>query len=117
MKENIIRDKSYTFALRIMHLHLFLNNEKKLFHLSGQLFKSGTSIGANVEEAIGAESRRDFIHKLSVSYKEARETRFWLKLIRDTEILPEAQVTSMLDDCEELLAIIGKILITTKGRS
>ena len=81
------------------------------------MLRSGTSIGANTEEAIGAESKRDFIHKLSIAYKEARETKYWLRLLRDTKTLEFDIVQSMIDDCEQILAIIGKIKITSNKHS
>ena len=81
MKENIIQIKTYEFALRIVRLYKHLNEEKKEYTLSKQIVRCGTSIGANTEEAIGAESKKDFIQKLSISYKEARETKFWLRLL------------------------------------
>lgn len=82
-KNNAIRDKSYQFAIRIVCLYQFLINDKKEFVLSKQLLRSGTSIGANVEEAIGGQSKNDFIAKLSIAYKEARETSYWIRILRD----------------------------------
>lgn len=80
MKENIIQQKSFEFALLIIELYKKLTNSKE-FIISKQLLRSGTSIGANIEESIGAQSRNDFISKISISYKEARETEYWLKLL------------------------------------
>jgi four helix bundle protein len=76
MKQNIILVKTYDFALRIIKLHTHLCDSSRNFDIANQVLKSGTSIGANIEEAIGAESRKDFIHKLSIAYKEARETKY-----------------------------------------
>ena len=87
MKENIILDKSYSFAQRIVNLYLYLKKEKKEFELAKQILKSGTSIGANVEEAIGGFSRKDFSAKFGIAYKEARETKYWLRLLHDTNII------------------------------
>lgn len=87
MKENIIQIKSYDFAIRIVELYEFLSEEKKEFILSKQLLRSGTSIGANIEEAIGGQSRKDFFAKLSISYKEARETHYWIRLLTDMNYL------------------------------
>jgi four helix bundle protein len=79
-KDNVIRDKSYAFALRVVKLYQFLINEKKEFVLSRQILRSGTSIGANVEEAIGGQSGRDFQSKIAIAYKEARETHYWIRI-------------------------------------
>jgi|SRR3990167_7978477 len=86
MKENVVAIKSYAFALRIVNLYKYLVNEKHEYVLSKQILRSGTAIGANIEEAIGGQSNKDFISKLSVAYKEARETRYWINLLRDTKI-------------------------------
>jgi four helix bundle protein len=118
MKDNVIMDKSYGFALRTAKLYLFLREEKKEFEMSKQILRSGTSIGANVEEAIGGQSRKDFASKLGIAYKEARETKFWLRLLTDTKLITPAMSSSMLNDCEELLRILGSILKTIRrGRS
>ncbi|MBK6506007.1 MAG: four helix bundle protein [Ignavibacteria bacterium] len=118
MKDNVIMDKSYDFALRTAKLYLFLREEKKEFEMSKQILRSGTSIGANVEEAIGGQSRKDFASKLGIAYKEARETKFWLRLLTDTKLITPAVSSSMLNDCEELLRILGSILKTIRrGRS
>ena len=117
MKENnIIRDKSYQFALKIIKVYNHLSKEKKEFVLSKQLLKSGTSIGANIEEAIGAQSQNDFLHKMSIAYKEARETKYWLQLLKDSEII-NGKDSRLIEDCEELLRIIGAIQKTIKSRN
>ena len=82
MKENLIQQKTYDFALKIINTSKQMQMNKE-FVLSRQLLKSGTSIGANVEEAIGGQSRKDFLSKISIAYKEARETKFWLRLLKD----------------------------------
>ena len=88
MKENnLIVEKSYRFALRIVKLYSHLVETKKEYKLSGQILSSGTSIGANIEEAMGGSSRREFKSKLDISYREARETRYWLRLLRDSDWL------------------------------
>ena len=81
------------------------------------MLKSGTSIGANIEEAIGGQSRRDFLAKISISYKETRETHYWLRLLRDSNILPDKKVNLLIKNCEELLRLIGSIQKTTKNNS
>lgn len=115
MKENIVRDKSYAFAIRIVNAYKFLCEQRKEFVLSKQLLRSGNSVGANIEEAIGGQSRKDFFAKLSIAYKEARETQYWIKLLRDTDYLSKEQSDSLLDDAEELLRIIGSIQKTIRN--
>lgn len=113
-KENIILIKSYQFGLRIVKLHLHLSRELKQFELSSQLLRSGTSIGANVEEATGGSSRKDFTNKMNIAYKEARETKYWLRLLKDSEILKSELVESLLIDCDELLRILFSIINTSR---
>ncbi|MBE0648315.1 MAG: four helix bundle protein [Bacteroidales bacterium] len=113
-KENIILEKAYRFALRIIRLYQYLVIKRE-FILAGQILKAGTSIVANLEEAMGGISRKDFLAKVSISYKEARESKLWLRLLRDSGILSEKEADSMLRDCEELLKIIGSIQKTTKS--
>jgi len=81
MKENILRDKSYTFALNAIKVYKQLAFEQKEFILSKQFLRSATSIGANIEEAVGSQSKKDFLNKIFISYKEARETKYWLNLL------------------------------------
>ena len=109
MKENIIRDKSYAFAIKIIDTYKIIK-EKKEYELGRQLLKSGTSIGANIEEAIGGQSRKDFLSKMQISYKEARETQYWIKLLRDTGYLHIDHTQSLLTDLEEILRILGSII-------
>lgn len=114
-KENIIQNKTYAFALKIIVLSKKLNHENKEFILSRQLLKSGTSIGANVEEAIGAQSRKDFYAKLTIAYKEARETSYWLRLLKDAQIAKEEDSNELLKELEEILKLIGSIQKTIKS--
>ncbi len=107
--ENIIQAKSYAFALRTVKLYKYLVEEKKEFVLSKQLLRSGTSIGANIEEAIGAQSKKDFFAKLTIAYKETRESHYWIRLLTDTGYLSPAESKGLLSDVEELLKIIGSI--------
>ncbi|MGZ0654366.1 four helix bundle protein [Coraliomargarita sp. W4R53] len=109
---NPAAEKSYAFALRIIKLRRFLRDEKSEYDISKQVLRSGTSIGANVEEAIGGHSRKDFKHKLTISYQEARETHYWLRLLRDSGFIEGDSAESLLHDCDELLKIIGSTLIT-----
>lgn len=115
--DNIIQIKSYAFAVRIIKVYQFLSNEKKEFVLSKQLLRSGTSIGANIEEAIGGQSGKDFFAKLTIAYKEARETHYWIRLLKDTNYLTKEQSESLLEDITELLKIIGSIQKTIRSNN
>ena len=115
--ENIILDKSYTFAVRIVRLSQFLIKEKQAYQLADQVRRSGTSIGANMEEAVGGLSRKDFIAKCGISYKEARETHYWLRLLRDTDYIEPQHAASLLTDCEELLKIITSIIRSSRNNT
>jgi four helix bundle protein len=117
MKSNVLRDKSYAFALRIIRTYQYLCNDKKEFVLSKQLLRAGTSIGANVEEAIGGQSEKDFFAKISISYKEARESHYWIRLLKGSGYIADTQSVSLLKDCEELLKIIGAIQKTIRSRN
>ena len=114
--DNVVRDKSYAFALRIVRLYQYLCKDKKEYVLSKQIVRSGTSIGANIEEGIGGQSEKDFVAKLTLSYKEARETHYWLRLLRDGGYLEAGEAESIPGDCEELLKIIAAIQQTMKKR-
>ncbi len=115
MKENnLVQDKSYRFAIKIINLYKNIVETKKEYVLSKQVLRSGTSIGANIEEGIGGQSERDFFAKLNIAYKEARETKYWLRLLRDTGYLTQDEAITYLSDCEELLRIIGSIINTMK---
>ncbi len=113
--DNVVQVKSYSFAIRIVEVYKYLISEKKEFVLSKQLLRSGTSIGANVEEAIGGQSRKDFFAKLTIAYKEARESHYWIRLLKDTNYLTEEQFNSLIIDIEELLKIIGSIQKTIRN--
>jgi four helix bundle protein len=118
MKENnIIQEKSFAFALQIVSLYKTIVSEKKEFVLSKQLLQSGTSIGANIEEAIGGYSEKDFAHKLSISYKETRETIYWLKLLYQSEYISKEEFDRAHLAAEEIARILGKIQITLKNRN
>jgi four helix bundle protein len=114
MKENPLKEKSYAFALKIIAINRILQDEQREFVLSRQLLRSGTSIGANAEEAIGAQSKRDFLSKVSIAYKEARETNYWLRLLRDSKLLEAEQANMLIADSEELIRMMGAIISTTK---
>jgi len=110
-KSNLIVDLTFQFSLKIIAFTEILEAKKK-FNMSNQLFKSGTSIGANVCEAQGAESKNDFKHKCKIAYKEAEETEYWLKLCEHAENYPFEQ--SMLEDVQSIMRILGKIISSTK---
>lgn len=114
MKENIIKDKSFKFAVRIVSLYIYLKDEKKEYVLSKQILKSGTSIGANVEEADGGISKAEFSSKISIAYKEAKETHYWLRLLKETNFIAENIFNSMLEDLNEIMKILFSILKTTR---
>lgn len=97
-------------------MYQFLKDKKQEFVLGKQILKSGTSIGANVEEAIGAQSDKDFFAKMSIAYKEARETHYWIRLLSDSGIIKTNGKDSLISDCEELLKIIGSIQKTMKDK-
>ena len=114
--DSIIAKKAYAFALNIVTLYKQLIEEKKEYVLSKQLLRSGTSIGANVNEAICAQSKRDFVHKLSISLKEARETKYWLNLLKDSAYLESNSFTNLIIACDEIIKILSSIILTTKQR-
>ncbi|WP_264520512.1 four helix bundle protein [Flavobacterium sp. N1994] len=114
MSDNVIKSKSFSFALRIVKLYQFLSVEKKEFILSKQLLRSGTAIGALVCEAKHAESKPDFIHKLAIAQKEANETDYWLQLLFQSEYLNEIQFQSLKSDIVEINKILASIIVTTK---
>lgn len=115
-KDNVIIKKSYSFALEIIVVYKYLVSEKKEFVISKQLLRSGTSIGANIHEAVASESKKDFIHKLGIAVKEARETSYWLNLLKDSIYIKEEQFYSLIRNCDEIIRILNSIIITTKER-
>jgi four helix bundle protein len=117
MKENIIQIKSYAFAVRIVKVYKYLCEEKKEYVLSKQLLRSGTSIAANIEEAIGGQTDKDFFAKLTIAYKEARETHYWIRLLTDTDYISKKENESLLFDINELLKIIGSIQKTLRPKN
>lgn len=118
-EENIIQEKTFDFAVRIVKLYKYLTTTatNKEYTLSKQLLRSGTSIGANTEEAIGATSTADFINKLSIAYKEARESRYWIRLLKKTDYLSPKEADSLLTDLDDICNILAKIQVTTKSKS
>lgn len=114
--DNVIENKSFQFAIRIVRLYKFLCEEKKEYILSKQLLRAGTSIGANVTEFQQAQSKPDFVSKISIALKEASETKYWIKLLGATEYLSENQTKSILDDCVEIEKILVTILKSAKNQ-
>ena len=114
MKDNILLDKSFIFAVRIVKLYKYLCSQKKEYVLSKQLLRSGTSIGANINEAQDAQSKNDFISKLSISLKEARETKYWIELFRETDYLTDKEANNILEDLIEVIKLLVSIIKTTK---
>ncbi len=111
MAESIVKRKSYDFALQIIEFCAQLRNQKH-FEISSQLLRSGTSIGANVEEALAGQSRKDFFAKMSIASKEARESNYWLRLLRDSEICDTNGVQELIDESEVLIKILTSIVKT-----
>lgn len=110
MKENLLKIKSFAFSLRIVKCYAYLKDSKHEYILSKQMVRSGTSIGANIRESEHAESKQDFIHKLSISLKEANETAYWLELLKESGYLEEEHFNSIYFDCEELLKLLTSII-------
>lgn len=116
MENNIIKEKSRNFAIRIIRLYKYLCDEKKEFVLSKQLLRSGTSIGANVNEALCGISKKDFLAKMYIAYKETAESLYWLDLLNATDFISEKEFQSINNDCEELKKLLSSITKTTHER-
>jgi len=116
MKENVIKTKSFDFALRIVKMYRFLVEQKKEYVLSKQLLRSGTAIGALVRESEHAESTADFIHKLAIAQKEANESDYWIELLYRSEFLDEKAYSSIIADVTEIQKILSSIIITSKQK-
>lgn len=114
MRESILRDKSFAFAVRIVRLAHYLQDKKKEFVLSKQVVRSGTAIGALVRESEFGQSRADFINKISVALKEAHETDYWMCLLRETDLINQEMAQSMQADCKELVAMLVASVKTAK---
>lgn len=115
--ENVIVEKSKAFALRIIKMYQFIVKEEKEFVLSKQILRSGTSIGANVKEAIRGQSKPDFYAKMNIALKEASETEYWLELLHESGYIEEQAFQSIYDDCQELIKILVSITKTQKFNS
>lgn len=114
MRNSVLNTKSYDFAIKIVKLSQLLQNEKKEYVLSRQILRSGTAVGALIREAEFAQSRADFIHKMSISLKEANETVYWIDLLKDTEYIPDSTHINLKNDCEELLRLLVSTVKTLK---
>ena len=116
MKQSILKNKSKTFALRIIRLYRYLCEEKKEYILSKQLLRSGTSIGANIAEAFYGQSEADFVSKLSIAQKETSETIYWLELLHESEYLNHNEYDSVYSDAEELIKLLTSSIKTVKEK-
>ncbi|PAM94348.1 hypothetical protein B4N84_14875 [Flavobacterium sp. IR1] len=114
MRESIVKVKSFELAIRGVHFYKWLIAEKKEFIMSKQFLRSITSVGANVREAVNAQSKADFIHKLSISQKECDESMYWLEILNATDYISKNEFESLHEQCNEVLKIIRSIIITTK---
>ena len=115
--ENVVREKSFKFAVRIVKLYQYLTNVKnsnRELILSKQILRSGTSVGANIRESRNAQTVKDFLTKLYIASKEADETGYWLELLKETGYITEEQFESLNEDCEEILKLLASIIKTTK---
>ena len=115
MKKNVIKEKSFEFALNIVQLNQFLISEKREYVLSKQVLRSGTSIGALVRESEQAESKKDFIHKLSISLKEANETDYWLEILFQSKFISTEMYLELKNSVQEILRILTSIIKTSKS--
>ncbi len=113
-RRNVVLEKSFAFAVDIVKTSRRLQLEQKEWVLSKQLIRSGTSIGANIEEAIAAQSKKDFLSKMSIALKEARETHYWLRVIRDSGLSNEGEAEEHIPACQELVRLLSSITLTTR---
>jgi four helix bundle protein len=114
---NVVKEKSFAFAVRVVRLYGYLCKEKKEIVLSKQLLRSGTAIGASVREAEQAESKADFVHKMAIALKEASETEYWILLLHETKFLTAKESESILGDIAELLKLLTSIIKSTKAQN
>ena len=113
--DNVVEEKSFRFAVRIVRLNQYLRTKKKEYVLSKQTLRSGTSIGANIAESQHAQSKADFISKLEIALKETSETKYWLRLMKETGLLSPSEFDSIFPDCIELEKLLVSIIKTTKN--
>ena len=115
--DNVVLDKSFDFAVRIVNLYKYLRYTIDEKVLSTQVLKSGTSIGANIREALRSSSRKEFVAKMNISLKEAYETEYWLELLYKTDYISEKEYNSIFPQCRELTNILSQIILTTKANT
>ena len=113
-RRNVVQEKSFAFAVGIVKAGRRLQLDRKEWVLSKQLIRAGTSIGANIEEAIAAQSKKDFLSKMSIALKEARETHYWLWVLRDSGLTTEMETEAHLPPCQELVRLLSSITLTTR---
>jgi len=114
MENSIVNTKSFEFSVRIVNLYRFLCEQKKDFILSKQLLRSGTSIGANIREALQAQGKKDFLSKINIALKEANETIYWIELLHATDFIDVKQKESIWKDCDEIIRMLVSTVKTTK---
>ena len=117
MKDNVVFDKSKKFAIRVVKLYKYLWDEKKEFVLSKQLLRSGTSIGENISEANCSISKKEFLSKMYIAFKECAESKYWLDLLFDTDYLTQTEYDSIMNDCTEIQKLLSSITKTTRENS
>lgn len=115
MRKNVVKDKSFGFAIRVVRLYQFLTSSKKEYVLSKQLLRSGTSVGAMVREAEHAETKKDFVHKMAIAQKEINESIYWLELLKETDYLKQSEFDSLNNDAIEVIKLITSIIKSTKA--
>ena len=115
--DNIVSDKSLLFAIRIVRLYQYLTDVKHEYVLSKQLLKSGTSVGANIREALRGQSRQDFAAKMNISLKEICETQYWIELLYKTDYITEKEFDSIFSDCQELIKLLTRIVKTSREKN
>ena len=116
-QDNVVRTKTYAFAVWMVNLYKHLRSTEREFVLSQQILRSGTSIGANVREALRAESSADFVHKLNIVLKEAAETQYWLELLKDADFITKQAFNSLNADCEEVIKLLVSIISLTRKKN
>ena len=114
-KGNVVRDKSFVFAIEIVRMGRRLQLDHREWVLSKQLIRSGTSIGANIEEAAAAQTKKDFLAKMSIALKEARETHYWIRILRESGLITEQEAQEHLPACQELIRLLSSITLTTRN--
>ncbi len=114
MKDNVIVTKTFRFAVKVVECYKMLCNTSKEYVLSKQLLSSGTSIGANVREAVQAQSKKDFVSKMSISLKEAYETQYWIELLKETEYIDNQIASELIDQLDEIIRILSSIIKSSK---